>query len=82
MYLRELWELQGGKCYYTNLYMVGNGISDGCQAWDSPSIDRLVPQSGYVVGNVVWCISSVNSFKSTLTEKQFASRLKCIDWKI
>lgn len=80
-YMIELWEKQGGKCYYTKLDMGRTMKQVGFQAWDAPSIDRLDPGKGYTKGNVVWCISSVNSFKQSLTETQFLEMLKKIEWK-
>lgn len=37
----------------------------------SPSLDRLDPQKGYIKGNVVWCLVSINSFKQELNLKDF-----------
>ncbi len=79
--LYNLWILQNGKCYYTNLPMIGSGYVNNFQAWDSPSVDRLIPSRGYIKGNIVWCISAVNAFKSTLTEKEFIEKLSNIKWR-
>lgn len=62
--------------------MTGNGHVNNFQAWDSPSIDRLIPSKGYIKGNIVWCISAVNAFKSTLTEKEFIEKLSKIRWQV
>lgn len=80
--IMDLWNKQQGKCYYSNIPMSNSMKQLGFQAWDSPSIDRLEPNKGYVVDNIVWCIFAVNSFKSSLTEKQFKSKLKEIIWNL
>jgi hypothetical protein len=59
-----------GKCYYT-----GNDLKPfqrlGKQTNDSPTIDRLIPDKGYVVGNVVWCSFWANKAKNKFTEEEF-----------
>jgi len=80
-YLLTLWNNQKGICYYTGLEMKNDMKQKKYQAWNSPSLDKLNPSKGYTKGNVVWCISSVNSFKQSLTEEQFLEMLKQIVWK-
>lgn len=79
-YLMQMWQNQDGKCYYSNLPMSSSMTTEGFQPWDSPSIDRKIPEAGYVKGNVVWTIFSVNSFKLSLTESQFREILAKIKW--
>lgn len=40
----------------------------------------VVGKQGYTKENVVWSISSVNSFKQTLTEAEFSEKIKKIEW--
>jgi hypothetical protein len=79
-YLYELWNLQQGRCYYSNLEMKSEGKVHGFQSWFSPSVDRKDPTLGYIKGNVVWCCSCVNSFKQTMTTEEFVTMLKDIKW--
>lgn len=53
----------------------------GFHGWDSPSLDRLNPNEGYVKKNVVWCTFSVNSFKQSLNYEEFMTQLSKIKWK-
>jgi hypothetical protein len=79
-YLLDLWNSQQGKCYYSNLPMKDEIKLEGHAAWDAPSVDRLEPTKGYVIGNVVWCLNSINSFKSNLDEASFKKLVKSINW--
>lgn len=42
----------------------------GHTADNSPSLDRIVPENGYVKGNVAWISMKANSIKSTADEKE------------
>lgn len=56
---------QKGKCFYTDELMhcvVGEGLKR-----NSLSIDKLVPELGYVADNVVFCTHKVNTIKSDLS---------------
>jgi chorismate mutase len=79
-YVRELWDTQNGKCYYTGLDMIADGRVNGFQGWNCPSFDRKSPELGYVKGNVVWCCFAVNSFKQSLSESEFGEKIKSITW--
>lgn len=79
-YMRDLWEKQNGLCYYSLLPM--NGTPRNKRAvWNSPSIDKLVPSLGYIMGNVVWCLMAVNAFKGDLVEADFKEVLKNARWQ-
>lgn len=79
-YLRTQWELQEGKCFYSNLKMKAEPRVNGFQSWITPSLDRKDPVLGYTKGNVVWTCSCVNSFKNTMTDTEFFELLKTIKW--
>lgn len=79
-YLINLWKLQNGNCFYTNIKMISAGKHMGFQRWEAPSIDRLNPKKGYVINNITWCCFGVNSFKNALNVKQFEEKLKTIKW--
>ncbi len=80
VYMTQLWEQQHGKCHYTGLPMTGSGTDKGLAVWNSPSVDRLIPDLGYVQGNVVWCLNCINSFKGQLTESEFKEIVRTISW--
>lgn len=55
--------LQKGLCFYTDVPLVckvGNGWSER----NSLSIDKIIPERGYVLGNVVFSTNRVNTCKS------------------
>jgi len=61
-HLLELWERQGGRCFYTNELMPLTGYP----APDAATVDRIVPAKGYVTGNLVLCRSLVNRSKQEM----------------
>lgn len=71
--LFELWKQQQGKCFYTGLDMNLLAFNPDRTSPHTtfPSVDRLVPEDGYVVSNVVWCLWAVNRMKSNLTKVEF-----------
>lgn len=64
-HLKELWEKQDKKCYYTGIEMVLHGYSDNVK--NAMTIDRINPEKGYIEGNVVLCCSIVNKIKQDLS---------------
>lgn len=54
-YLKDVWECQQGKCYYSNIPMIYQN-----HAWRI-SIERLDTQKGYIPGNVVLCCLEFNT---------------------
>lgn len=79
-FLLDLYNKQNGRCYYTNIPMSNNMKQQGFQPYDAPSLDRINPDLGYIQDNVVWCIFGVNSFKQSLTLKEFEMFVKQINW--
>jgi hypothetical protein len=62
--LMKCWESQQGLCFYTDVPMewnVGKGLSGR-----SMSVDKLIPELGYVPGNVVLCTQRANTIKNNL----------------
>lgn len=82
MFLKHLWEMQLGKCYYSGIALTGSGRNNNFQLWDCPSLDRLDPSIGYVKTNVVWCAYCINSFKGSLNEFEFKEIIKNIKWNL
>jgi hypothetical protein len=75
-YLIDLFEGQQGLCYYTGEKLTvtsgkGLGKTNFINVPNQFSLDRLIPDKGYVEGNVVWCSWLVNTMKNYLTEEQF-----------
>jgi hypothetical protein len=64
--LRELWEEQGGFCYYSGIAMEEAGSGPY-----SLSIDQVDPAKGYTADNVVLCLSAVNVMKWNNTTDEF-----------
>ena len=64
--LVELWENQGGKCYYTGVEMT---YAEGDRT--AVSLDRIDPSKGYVSENVVLCCWIVNLMKLDLSVEGF-----------
>lgn len=75
-HMEELFKNQKKKCYYTGLPLELNQP----KPWHRISVDRQTPSIGYVIGNVVLCVSAVNFFKNDLTEAEFALQIKDIQW--
>lgn len=59
-----LYKKQDGKCFYTDEPM---GLFGEKSLRRSLSFDRVVPESGYVFGNVVLCTYKANAVKQNLT---------------
>lgn len=81
-YLLDLYNKQESKCYYSGETMIF-GAKQGKALPNTASLDRLIPEKGYVRGNVVWCTFFVNTMKGGLTENefyQFMNRILNIRW--
>lgn len=67
-YIYNLWDKQEGKCYYTNLSMLREHLSN------SPyqvSIDRIDSSKGYIIDNIVLCCISMNFAKNKYKVEDF-----------
>lgn len=47
----------------------GYGAGEGHVTNNSPSLDRIIPERGYVKGNVAWMSNKANMIKSSADEK-------------
>ena len=60
-YFVDLYFHQDGKCFYTGREMqtkVGQGLD-----WSTLSVDKIIPEKGYVKGNIVFCMNKINTAK-------------------
>lgn len=58
--------LQEGFCFYTDIFMDIN-FGKGSKPTNGLSLDRLVPELGYVKENIVMCQYRVNAIKHDMT---------------
>jgi len=75
-YVESLWHRQKGLCFYTDVPLVVQSGRGSCR--ESLSFDKIVPQFGYVSGNVVLCTRKANAVKQDLTLDEM--RLWLPDW--
>ncbi len=71
----EVWEIykkQDGKCFYTDEQVALFGEKDLRRAL---SFDRVIPELGYVAGNVVLCTNKANTVKQDLSLDELAKWL-------
>ena len=64
-YILDLYNKQNGNCFYSIIPMqivVGNGFQQ-----NTISFDKVIPEKGYIKGNIVLCTTRFNTIKSNLT---------------
>jgi hypothetical protein len=71
-YLEDLFEAQAGLCALTGIQMDFERSGTGKRSAYMASVDRIVPERGYVQGNVRWVIFAVNMALSNWGEAVFA----------
>ncbi len=59
----EMFKLQKGECFYTD-EKLNWGVGKGLDYRRSLSIDKVIPEKGYLKGNVVLCTMRANSSKT------------------
>ncbi len=63
--IKDLYASQQGLCFYSDIKMEwGHGKG---RSKLSLSLDRIIPQNGYTIGNVVLCTNKVNYVKSDVS---------------
>lgn len=79
-YLIDLWNNQKGLCHY-----IGEPIDFTLTVpagthphLATPSLDKLTPSKGYVIGNVVWCSYGINRMKNDLDYDMFIKACELI----
>ena len=64
-HLLSLWERQKGLCFYTDIqleYILREGTKP-----NTMSVDKIIPEKGYTIGNVVLCAYRINIIKLNVT---------------
>lgn len=64
-YLQNLFKEQKGLCALSGEKMFPKA------GWFSPSLDKIIPEKGYVEGNVQWLTKRVNLIKNNLNNDEF-----------
>ena len=64
-YIIDMYEELNGECFYSNSKMILE-VGKGHNA-NSLSFDKIIPEIGYVEGNVVLCSNRFNTIKSDLS---------------
>lgn len=72
-FIKEMWDKQNGKCYYT-----GQKMNFLPNYYDSFSIDRMVSSGGYTKDNVCLCTAVINWMKSDMNDVEFIRTCKQI----
>lgn len=67
------WDRQKGHCFYSNEAIA---FSNTTKSGKAPhrlmaSLDRMDPDKGYVIGNIVWCSYVINRMKNDLSYNDF-----------
>lgn len=58
------------NCPVFNIPFVWESYGRGYRKIDSPSLDRIIPELGYVKGNVAFISNTANTIKQDVTEKE------------
>jgi len=69
-YLVKLWDESKQTCYYTGRKMDLKGYPENPNA---VTVDRVIPEKGYVEGNIVLCTSIANRAKQNMKYAQLIS---------
>lgn len=67
------WDRQNGHCFYSNEPIAFSNTTETRKAPHRlmASLDRMNPDKGYVIGNVVWCSYVINRMKNDLSYADF-----------
>lgn len=70
------WNEQDGKCFYSGRPLKFGSARNHELSKDDLSVDRVDPQRGYVLDNIVFCTRHVNTMKSDLSIEEFSRLLR------
>lgn len=71
-HLRLMLNEQDNKCAISKIELMPPQRG-GWATWDSPSVDRIKPELGYVPGNVRLVLHCINSFRGSMSDEQMIS---------
>lgn len=80
--LKQQWEIQNGKCPYTNLELILPTDSIKPNLIYRASLDRIDNSKGYIKGNIHFVSTPINYMKSTMSHKETIDFLKQISKSI
>lgn len=83
-FLKDLYLKQNGLCFYTGIPMKLTSTNfdiKGQADLDAMSVDKIVPENGYVQTNVVLCCSAVNKLKGNANTSELQEFLSAIGLK-
>lgn len=63
--LMDIYSNQNGKCFYTDEQLICK-FREGTHP-HTLSIDRIIPEKGYIKNNIVLCCFRINAIKSNLS---------------
>ena len=66
--IKDLFDLQNGECHYSGIKM--NVVKEDETKVHDPykmTIDRIIPELGYVANNIVWCAYCINVMKQKMS---------------
>jgi hypothetical protein len=75
--LTEIYEEQNGLCYYTKIPLEVTGFHN-----NNPLcfvVDKIIPEKGYVKGNMVFCCNAINKIKSSFTIEELKHWVSLLD---
>ena len=79
-YIKELFEIQKGLCYYTGKEMFSD-TREKENNENSVSLDRFDSSKGYIKGNIVLCRWVINRMKNDINFKDFLQIISEINKK-
>lgn len=75
-YLKSIYP-KNGKCPLLNIDMIVSNNYGG--SFNSPSVDRMIPEKGYIKENLIWISKKANTIKSYLSIEEM--KLLLDNWK-
>lgn len=83
LYIKSLWELQDGKCAYTNIKLSIPKNFKEMKIDNCVSIDRIDSSLGYIEGNIQLVHRDINIMKLNLNENDFLGLCKSVyNWRL
>ena len=77
-YLYNLWEKQEGKCPYTGVNLIKPSMEHPNDKIYTASLDKIIPELGYVEGNVQFISMALNYMKNVMSHEDTIKLCKLI----